>query len=192
MSTIPTKGQVTRDPWFHFWKIDLKLLVFLSLSQFAAAFRATRQFRYLRLVHFRQARLGALHKTALPSLASRPFRKVVGTLTMLDPMSPRKRRRLSLPDSFQFFHFGLQKSYLFLQTLVLLPQQFVLFLQHFILLSQARVVGQYLSQLLLQLRKLVLIQSRHNTHQFTNRIAFLPRVFQPVFSKIFALDSYER
>lgn len=74
-------------------------------------------------------------------------------------------------------------NYLLLQSLILLPQQLVLLLQHFILLAQARIVDQYLIQLLLQLHKLISIPSRHDGHQFTIHTAFLTRAFQPVFSK---------
>ena len=178
MMAISTVRQKTCDDRIHFRKVNLKLFVFPSLSQFAAAFWATWQFGNLRLIHFLQTRFGSLYKTALPCLASR-------TLRVLHPMSARKRCRLSLACSFKFFHFRLQKPNLFLQLFILFPQQCVLLLQHFILLSQTRIVGQYLSQLLLQLRKLVSIPSRHDVHQFTIHTTFLTRVFQPVFSKTF-------
>ncbi|HEY9152612.1 MAG TPA: hypothetical protein VIN60_06970 [Anaerolineales bacterium] len=93
-------------------------------------------------------------------------------------MPKHKWHSLALSSSFQFFHFRLQKFYL-------LPQQLILPLQYFILLPHALIIGQYLSQLLLQFRKLVSIPSRYDVHQFTIRAAFLARAFHPIFSKTF-------
>ena len=165
MTTIAAVRQKMRDHGFHLGKIDLKLLMPASLAQLATAPWAAGQFGYLRLIHFLQARFGALDKAPFPDFAPRPFR-------MLYPVPASEWRRLSFPSSFQFFHLRLQALILLLQFLHDRHDLLQLLLQ--------------LSDLFIfRIRQALLILSRHIHDQYTILCACSTSVFQPVFFQTF-------
>ncbi len=164
MAAVAAIGQKTRDDWLHFRKINLKLLMVTPLAQFAATLRAAWQFGNLRLTHFLQARFGSLYKTAFPSFAPRP-------LGMLYPVPARKRYRLPLPSSFQFFHLSLQKFHLPSHFLQLLNQR----------QSFCQLLLQFRNAFVFRVRKGVLVPALAHAQQCTISTASLTRVLQPVF-----------